>query len=247
MENRRGKKEDPGNYRPVSFTSILGKVMEQLVLDVVSMHAEEKKGSVLRPVLFNILINDPDEGTERTLSKFVDDTKLGGVADTPEGSAAIQQDLDRLECLADRNLMKFNKSKCGVLHPRENNPIYLYRSGADLLDRSSVEKHLGVLAENKLPMRKQCALVAKKANGLLGAIKKSAASRSREVILPLCSALVRPHLEYWDQFWVPHIKKDSKLLERVLWRLRRCSRDWSISLLRKGRETWGCSSWGRED
>ncbi|GAB0176501.1 mitochondrial enolase superfamily member 1 [Grus japonensis] len=82
--------------------------------------------------------------------------------------------------------MKFNKGKCRALHLGKNDSKHQYRLRVDLLGSSTVEKDLGVLVDSKLSMSQQCALMAKKANGILGCIKKNMASRSREVILPLC-------------------------------------------------------------
>ncbi|GAB0175936.1 hypothetical protein GRJ2_000058800 [Grus japonensis] len=127
-----------------------------------------------------------DSGIECTLSKFADDTKLCGVVDTLEERDAIQRDLDRLE-----------------------------RLGEEWIESRPKEKDLGVWTEEKLNMSWQCVLAAQKANRVLGCIKRGVTSRSREVILPLYSTLVRPHLEYCVQPWGPQYRRDMELLERV--------------------------------
>ena len=86
-----------------------------------------------------------------------------------------------------------------------------YRLGGEWLESSPEKKGFEMSVDERLSMSWHCVLAAQKANCILDCIKRSMSSRLREVILPLCSALMRPHLEYYVQFWTSRHRKNVKL------------------------------------
>jgi len=110
----------------------------------------------------------------QTVGLRADDTKMSGAIDLLEGRDAIQRDLDRLKECTHATLMKFNKAKCNVLHPGQDNHRYQYKLWDEGFESSHAKKDLGVVV--------YC---------ILGCIKSSMACRSREVILPPRSALTK--------------------------------------------------------
>jgi len=173
------------------------------------------QGSVLGPLLFLIYINDLDIGIDSKLVKFADDTKMGrGVANEKEVEL-MRKDIKKLFQWSMDWQMLFNTEKCTVLHMGKNNKEAVYKMGASELKKSIQEKDLGVIVDKSGKSSEQCIMAVKKANGMLGMIKRNITFKNKKVIVKLYKALVRPRLEYCVQVWSPHLRKDIDMLEQV--------------------------------
>lgn len=90
--------------------------------------------------------------------------------------------------------------------------MYQHMLGSTSMESSRADKDLGLLVDPRLNVSQQC---TEKANDILGCIRRSVTNKSRKVILPLYSVLLRSHMEYWVQFLAPEYKRDKDMLERI--------------------------------
>ena len=111
--------------------------------------------------------------------------------------------------------MPFNCGKCKVMHIGDRNPQANYSLLGNEIASVAQEEDLGVIISNDLKFTNQSIKVEKKAQKLIGYIKRQFRYRNKEMVLQLYTSLVRPHLEYAVQFWSPSLRKDIDRLEAV--------------------------------
>jgi hypothetical protein len=196
------------------------------------------QGSVLGPLLFLIYINDLDVGIDSKLVKFADDTKLCRGVATEQEVEVMRDDLQKLFQWSLDWQMLFNTDKCTVLHMGHHNDEASYKMGTNEIKISPHEKDLGVIVDKSGKASEQCILAVKKANGILGMIKRNIKFKSKKVIVKLYKSLVRPRLEYCVQAWSPHLRKDIDMIERVQRRATRLIEGWATRLIEAGNKTY---------
>lgn len=175
------------------------------------------QGSVLGPLLFVIYINDLPSCMENgsQIYLYADDTKIFKAIEEENDCCRLQRDLN--------NMKKWTEKWLLSLHPDKSRYMRIgrteVREGAyqlcNVIERSSAEKDIGVIIEDKLKFSEHLAEKINKANEVVGIIRRTFIGLDAEMFKQLYTALVRPHSEYAYQVWNPYLIKDIEAVENV--------------------------------
>ena len=196
------------------FVSINGQESE-----TVNVTSGVPQGSVLGPTLFIYFINDlPSISTEKT-KIFADDTKSYTEIHSINDAQKLQTCINLLVDWSEKWLLRFNSSKCKILHLGKNNPkyeYYIYNDGVkSVLEETTSEKDLGVLVDNNLDFKGHVNETVKKSRQVSGLIMSTIENKTKDIMVLLFKALVRPKLEYANSVWCPYNKFIIKHIEQV--------------------------------
>ena len=176
------------------------------------------QGSVLGPLLFVIYINDLPESVKSDIFLFADDTKILKHITSEKDALDLQSDIDSLEQWSQKWLLRFHPDKCHVLTLGEFHNILhtqRYTINGQELEHVFEEKDLGVKFDSALRFEEHISEKVKKANAMVGLIRRSFSFLDCELFKKLYITFVRPHLEYAQAVWSPHLRKQINILENV--------------------------------
>ena len=177
------------------------------------------QGSVLGPVLFIYFINDLPDTSICPTKIFADDTKLFNEVQTDHDKDKLQTSINNMFYWTKEWLLKFNKSKCKVLHLGKNNPGFEYFIGDDSdtvqLMPDTSEKDLGVYIDPHLTFELHINETVKKCRSKSAMILRNITYKTSDILVPLFKSVIRPILEYANTVWSPHKRKDIDKLEKI--------------------------------
>ena len=176
------------------------------------------QGSVLGPLLFVLYINDLPDSVSSNILLFADDTKIFRQVSSKSDALRLQEDINVLNNWSEKWLLRFNTDKCHVLTLGKIDKImhtHRYELYGDELDHVFEEKDLGVMIDMDLTFEEHMATKIGKANGIMGLIRRTFSYLDGDTFKKLYTSFVRPHLEYANSVWSPHLRKHIKMLESV--------------------------------
>ena len=176
------------------------------------------QGTVLGPLLFVVYINDIMENLTSDGFLFADDTKLFRAITSKNDALHLQADIDTLKRWSEKWGMEFNREKCHVLTlgKFENTKhTHRYKLGGEEIEHVFSEKDLGITIDSELTYEDHIANKVRIANGIVGLMRRSFSYLDPTSFKKLFCAFVRPHLEYAQSIWAPHLQKHINAIENV--------------------------------
>ena len=182
------------------------------------------QGSILRPLLFLIFINELSDNLSITAKFFADDTCLFSIVQNINTTAShLNSDLSKISSWAFRWKMSFNpepsKQAQEVFFSRKiqkpcNFPIYLNNK---LVKQVPSQKHLGMISHNKLNFQEHLKNTLNKVNKTVGLLRKLKNFLPRGPLLKIYKLFIRPHLDYsdviYDQYYNNFFRQKLELMQ----------------------------------
>ena len=186
--------------------------------EVTSVLSGIPQGSVLGPILFVLYINDLPESVKSDIYLFADDTKIMKHIVTKDDATSLQLDINAMQQWSKKWLLQFHPEKCHVLTLGKFENIthtQNYKLNEQILEHVFDEKDLGVRIDSNLTFDDHISEKVKKANSIVGLIRRSFSYLDCALFKTLFTTFVRPHLEYAQAVWSPHLQKHINTLENV--------------------------------